>query len=76
MEFNNVKSVSILYREMIRIESLQINLNRILLLAIGLWPYQQSKLVRAQLIILFSILITFIIFQVRYYTLYIFYVTA
>ncbi|KAH0948754.1 Or9e98 [Eciton burchellii] len=48
---------------MIRIESLQINLNKILLLAIGLWPYQQSKLVRAQLIVLFGILITFIIFQ-------------
>ncbi|XP_067216113.1 uncharacterized protein [Linepithema humile] len=42
---------------------LQFSLNRIFLLTVGLWPYQQSKLVRLQLTIFFSILITFIIFQ-------------
>ncbi|CAL1677163.1 unnamed protein product [Lasius platythorax] len=48
---------------MICIDCLHISLNRILLLAVGLWPYQQSKLVRLQLILFFTILITFIIFQ-------------
>ncbi|KAL6260660.1 hypothetical protein P5V15_008180 [Pogonomyrmex californicus] len=45
------------------IDSLDISLNRTLLLTIGLWPYQQSKLVRVQLIIFFGILTTFILFQ-------------
>ncbi|KAL6260659.1 hypothetical protein P5V15_008178 [Pogonomyrmex californicus] len=45
------------------INSLNISLNRTLLLTIGLWPYQQSKLVRVQLIIFFGILTTFILFQ-------------
>ncbi|RLU21179.1 hypothetical protein DMN91_005552 [Ooceraea biroi] len=48
---------------MICIESLQIRLNRILLLLVGLWPYQQSRLVRVQLVVLFTILTTFILFQ-------------
>jgi len=39
-------------------------LNRIFLLAVGLWPYQKSKLVRFQFICFFGILITSIIFQV------------
>ncbi|KAL0109495.1 hypothetical protein PUN28_014512 [Cardiocondyla obscurior] len=38
-------------------------LNRFLLLAIGLWPLKRSKFAQVQFIILFSILITFIIFQ-------------
>ncbi|XP_025073948.1 uncharacterized protein LOC105426777 [Pogonomyrmex barbatus] len=38
-------------------------LNRLLLLAIGLWPLQRSKFAQIQFIILFSILITFIAFQ-------------
>ncbi|XP_032687879.1 uncharacterized protein LOC116852028 [Odontomachus brunneus] len=49
--------------DMICIETLYINLNRLLLLAVGLWPYQQSKLVQLQLILLFSTLISFILFQ-------------
>ncbi|KAF3054538.1 Odorant receptor 303 [Nylanderia fulva] len=36
---------------------------RILLLAVGLWPYQQSNLIRFQFICLFSILTTSVIFQ-------------
>ncbi|KAL6260656.1 hypothetical protein P5V15_008175 [Pogonomyrmex californicus] len=48
---------------MICIDSLHVSLNRFLLLIFGLWPYQQSVLVRLQLTILFSILTTFIIFQ-------------
>ncbi|CAL1677164.1 unnamed protein product [Lasius platythorax] len=48
---------------MICIDSLHISLNRILLLAVGLWPYQQSKLVQFQLSLFFAILTTFIIFQ-------------
>ncbi|XP_039311487.1 uncharacterized protein LOC105198336 isoform X2 [Solenopsis invicta] len=43
--------------------SLHIGLNRFLLLTVGLWPYQQSKLVQFQLILFFSILTTFISFQ-------------
>jgi len=43
-------------------------LNRILLIIFGLWPYQQSNLVRLQLALLFGILMGFIAFQVfRYF---------
>ncbi|KAF3054248.1 Odorant receptor 275 [Nylanderia fulva] len=48
---------------MICINCLHISLNRILLLTVGLWPYQQSKLVRVQLVLSLAILMTFIIFQ-------------
>ncbi|XP_019697061.1 uncharacterized protein LOC105183321 [Harpegnathos saltator] len=48
---------------MICVESLHINLNRLLLLAVGLWPYEQTKIVQLQLILLFSILTTFILSQ-------------
>ncbi|XP_072765425.1 uncharacterized protein [Anoplolepis gracilipes] len=48
---------------MICIDSLQISLNRMLLLAVGLWPYQQSNLVQFQLILFLTILTSFIIFQ-------------
>ncbi|KAF3054297.1 Odorant receptor 295 [Nylanderia fulva] len=37
--------------------------HRIFLLAVGLWPYQQSWLVQIQLILFFSILISFIVFE-------------
>ncbi|XP_070159392.1 uncharacterized protein [Polyergus mexicanus] len=50
-------------REMISIEDRYFSLNRVLLLIVGLWPYQKSKLARLQFICFFSILITFIIFQ-------------
>lgn len=50
--------------EMICIDSLHIRLNRFLLLIIGLWPYQQSKLVQFQFILCFSVLATFILDQV------------
>ncbi|XP_011634067.2 uncharacterized protein LOC105425151 [Pogonomyrmex barbatus] len=39
-------------------------LNRTLLLAFGLWPYQQSKLTRLQFILFFGILTSSILFQV------------
>ncbi|XP_025155308.1 uncharacterized protein LOC105189243 isoform X2 [Harpegnathos saltator] len=48
---------------MICIESQHFNLNRILFLAIGLWPYQQSRLAQLQTIFLFSILTSYIVFQ-------------
>ncbi|XP_071637410.1 uncharacterized protein [Temnothorax longispinosus] len=51
------------HKEMICIESLQISLNRFLLLVVGLWPYQQSKLVQIQLILFIGILASFILFQ-------------
>ncbi|XP_071637565.1 uncharacterized protein [Temnothorax longispinosus] len=51
------------YRKMISVETKYFDLNRILLLAIGLWPYKQSKLVRFQLILFFGILMSCIIFQ-------------
>ncbi|XP_070152690.1 odorant receptor 63a-like [Polyergus mexicanus] len=40
------------------------NLNRILLLTIGLWPYQQSKFSRLRFIFFLGILTTAILFQV------------
>ncbi|XP_067216106.1 odorant receptor 30a-like isoform X2 [Linepithema humile] len=45
------------------LETQYFGFNRILLLALGLWPYEQSIFVRLQLILLYSILISFIIFQ-------------
>lgn len=51
--------------EMVHLEIQYFNLNRILLLAIGLWPYQQSKLTRFQFIFSSIILTTGIIFQVK-----------
>ncbi|RLU21355.1 hypothetical protein DMN91_005728 [Ooceraea biroi] len=39
------------------------NLARILMLAIGLWPYQQTKLVQLQLILVSCILTSFVVFQ-------------
>ncbi|XP_071637929.1 uncharacterized protein [Temnothorax longispinosus] len=48
---------------MICIDSLHISLNRFLLLTVGLWPYQQSKLVQLQFTLLFSVLATYILGQ-------------
>ncbi|KAL6418160.1 hypothetical protein ACFW04_012297 [Cataglyphis niger] len=48
---------------MISVDCLHISLNRTLLLSVGLWPYQQSKLVQLQIILLITILTTCIIFQ-------------
>ncbi|KAF3054250.1 Odorant receptor 353 [Nylanderia fulva] len=48
---------------MICVESRYFNINRFLLLTVGLWPFAQSKLARAQLILLYGILISFILFQ-------------
>jgi len=52
-------------REMIHLESQYFNLNKILLLVIGLWPYQQSKFTRFQFVFFSTILTTGIIFQVK-----------
>jgi len=46
------------------LESQHFNINKILLLAIDLWPYRQSKLARFQFTILSIILIAAIIFQI------------
>jgi len=51
--------------EMISLERRHFRLNRILLLVIGLWPYQKSKFTQIQFFVLFSILISFSAFQVR-----------
>ncbi|XP_050460102.1 uncharacterized protein LOC126855993 [Cataglyphis hispanica] len=48
---------------MICVETQFFNLNRILLFAVGLWPYQRTKLTRFQVILFVSILTSFIIFQ-------------
>ncbi|CAL1681323.1 unnamed protein product [Lasius platythorax] len=50
---------------MINVETEYFSLNKILLLAVGLWPYQQSNLTRFQFIFLSSILTTNVIFQVK-----------
>ncbi|XP_071637243.1 uncharacterized protein [Temnothorax longispinosus] len=57
-----VTCVSML-EEMISAKDRYFSLNRILLLAIGLWPYKQSKLVQLQLTLHYGILGSFIIFQ-------------
>ncbi|XP_067216128.1 odorant receptor 43a-like isoform X2 [Linepithema humile] len=48
---------------MIRLENQYFHVSRILLLIIGLWPYQQSKLTRLWFIFLCSIQMTAIFFQ-------------
>ncbi|XP_072765031.1 uncharacterized protein [Anoplolepis gracilipes] len=48
---------------MICLETQHFNINRMLLLIIGLWPYQRTPLVEFQLILLLGTLLTFIIFQ-------------
>ncbi|KAL6425051.1 hypothetical protein ACFW04_009391 [Cataglyphis niger] len=48
---------------MIRLETQHFNLNRILLLSIGLWPYRQSNFTRLQFMFLTTILTTSFIFQ-------------
>ncbi|XP_025155305.1 uncharacterized protein LOC109504420 isoform X1 [Harpegnathos saltator] len=50
-------------KKMINIEFQHFSLNRILLLAVGLWPYQRTKFVRLRVVLLFSILIGSIVFQ-------------
>ncbi|XP_020280333.1 uncharacterized protein LOC109853038 isoform X2 [Pseudomyrmex gracilis] len=49
---------------MICVENENFRLNRILLLAVGLWPYERSLLVRIQFISIFSILIASVVFQI------------
>ncbi|XP_019700321.2 uncharacterized protein LOC105190446 isoform X2 [Harpegnathos saltator] len=54
-------------REMISFETEYLSMNRILLLMIGMWPYQQSKVVQLQIILFYGIFISMIIFQVKYF---------
>jgi hypothetical protein len=63
-DFIPVRRILELNREMINIEDRFFSLNRILLLAVGLWPYQKAKLARFHLICCFSALASLIIFQV------------
>jgi hypothetical protein len=51
-------------KEMVYIETQYFNVNKILLLAIGLWPYRQSKIDRLQIIFFSGILFSAILFQV------------
>ncbi|XP_077269420.1 uncharacterized protein LOC143901206 [Temnothorax americanus] len=48
---------------MINVVDKYFSLNRILLLIVGLWPYEKSKYVQLQLICVYSILISCVIFQ-------------
>ncbi|XP_029678598.1 uncharacterized protein LOC115244796 [Formica exsecta] len=50
-------------RKMISLETQYFNLNRILLLAIGVWPYKQTNFTRLQFKFLSTILTTSLIFQ-------------
>jgi len=50
---------------MVSSEDHYFNLNRIFLLAIGLWPYEQLKFARFQYIFFSAILMEAIIFQVK-----------
>ncbi|EZA46713.1 hypothetical protein X777_02372 [Ooceraea biroi] len=49
---------------MVRLEDQYFNINRILLIAIGLWPYEQTKFARFQFIFFCANLMALIIFQV------------
>ncbi|XP_070523050.1 uncharacterized protein [Cardiocondyla obscurior] len=55
---------------MICIEKQCFNFNKILLLTVGLWPYQRTKLIQFQFIVFLSILTTAILFQVQYRLLF------
>ncbi|XP_011702023.1 PREDICTED: uncharacterized protein LOC105458426 isoform X2 [Wasmannia auropunctata] len=48
---------------MICVVSQHFNFNRIILLSIGLWPYQRTKLIQFQMMLFFSILISCVIYQ-------------
>ncbi|KAH0944527.1 Or9e26 [Eciton burchellii] len=48
---------------MISFEKRYFSMNRVIMLAVGLWPYQQTKIVRFQVTFFLGILISFIIFQ-------------
>jgi len=61
--------------KMISLETQHFNINRILLLIIGLWPYQRSPLIELQLILLLGTLISFIVFQVCRSLRFILYIT-
>ncbi|XP_039311367.1 uncharacterized protein LOC105202591 [Solenopsis invicta] len=54
-----------LQKDMISKENQYFSLNRILLLIIGSWPYQQSNFAKFQYIIICAIMISGIIFQVK-----------
>jgi hypothetical protein len=58
-------AATIEFRDMICLEAQYFNLNKILLQVIGLWPFEQSKPVQLQFTILFSILVSALICQVR-----------
>ncbi|XP_070151456.1 odorant receptor 30a-like [Polyergus mexicanus] len=60
----HIHTCSRVRREMMCITARYFNLNRILLLTIGLWPYQQSKFSRLQFVFFLGILTTAILFQV------------
>jgi len=57
----------------ISFEERYFSFNRMALLAAGLWPYQQSKFARLQLVLFLGILISFITFQVYRYPSLLFY---
>ncbi|XP_070522760.1 uncharacterized protein [Cardiocondyla obscurior] len=49
--------------EMVSIISRYFKFNRYIMLAIGIWPYQNSKFSQVQVITIFSIILSYIIFQ-------------
>lgn len=52
---------------MIRIEQEYFGINKLLMLAVGIWPYEQSKLTRLQFIFISAALASIIIVQVNKY---------
>ncbi|KAL0109496.1 hypothetical protein PUN28_014513 [Cardiocondyla obscurior] len=50
---------------MVSIISRYFKFNRYIMLAIGIWPYQNSKFSQVQVITIFSIILSYIIFQIR-----------
>jgi len=62
--FSLHRNTLMLEEKMIHPETQYNNLNKILLLAIGLWPYQQSKFTQFQFIFFCTVLSAGIIFQV------------
>ncbi|XP_025162783.1 uncharacterized protein LOC105190449 isoform X2 [Harpegnathos saltator] len=61
---NDISSSAVKYM-MLQNEMRYFKLNRILLLILGLWPYQDSKSARLRITLIFSILMSSILFQLR-----------
>ncbi|KAL6255031.1 hypothetical protein P5V15_013364 [Pogonomyrmex californicus] len=61
--FSIAQTEYVFCKVMICVTTQYFNLNRIILLLVGLWPYQRSKLVYMQIIFILGLLISYIVYQ-------------